>query len=412
MATVTGMTAAAMQAIRDGMVVSAGFDSANHLILTKYDGTQVDAGIVGAATTTLAGPVELATSAETQTGTDAVRAVTPAGLASIPGKKVEDLGSNSKTEAQIYADYPEGISTLYLTDGSGWSLNSGYGTVLTINLDSDRCEQTFYARAGGASGIPRAWMRFHHSSDGGGGWTPWREVSFMSTLTAASYTQATALNSYPAGWSRLYYTTATGGSWDFTGMAGEVLTWYDSATAFARQTFTQHSAGSSNTPEVWFRTADGTSSWSSWRKQNSTPGAWPIYTPTWTTDSGLHIPTFGNAVVACKWTKTNRMATVKFSVTFGSSTNFNSGGSTDNWVFGLPVAAANSTDDTIGFLEMYQSGTANGLARAKLYSTTGFKLNIIAGSTANINSDVDASQPFTWASGNTLRGLLTYETAS
>jgi hypothetical protein len=85
MATVTGMTAAAMQAIRDGTVVSAAFDSANHLILTKHDGTTVDGGALGAATTTLAGPVALATNAQTQSGSSTNLAVTPAGLASLPG---------------------------------------------------------------------------------------------------------------------------------------------------------------------------------------------------------------------------------------------------------------------------------------------------------------------------------------
>lgn len=83
MATVTGMTAAAMEAIRDGTVVSAAFDSANHLILTKYDGSQVDAGVVADSSVTVKGLVELATTAETTTGTDTVRAVTPSGLAAV-----------------------------------------------------------------------------------------------------------------------------------------------------------------------------------------------------------------------------------------------------------------------------------------------------------------------------------------
>ena len=83
MATVTGMTAAAMQAIRDGTVVNGHFDSAGHLILTKYDETQIDVGAVLASSTTQAGIVELATTSETTTGTDTVRAVTPSGLAAV-----------------------------------------------------------------------------------------------------------------------------------------------------------------------------------------------------------------------------------------------------------------------------------------------------------------------------------------
>lgn len=83
MATVTGMTAAAMIAIRDNTIVSAAFDSSNHLILTKYDGSTVDAGFVQDSSSTAKGLVELATTAETTTGTDTVRAVTPAGVAAV-----------------------------------------------------------------------------------------------------------------------------------------------------------------------------------------------------------------------------------------------------------------------------------------------------------------------------------------
>lgn len=83
MATVTGMTAAAMLAIRDNTIVSAAFDSSNHLILTKYDASTVDAGFVQDSTLTAKGLVELATTAETTTGTDTARAVTPSGLAAV-----------------------------------------------------------------------------------------------------------------------------------------------------------------------------------------------------------------------------------------------------------------------------------------------------------------------------------------
>lgn len=46
MATVTGMTAAAMEAIRDNTVVEGSINGSGHLILTKYDGSQIDAGFV------------------------------------------------------------------------------------------------------------------------------------------------------------------------------------------------------------------------------------------------------------------------------------------------------------------------------------------------------------------------------
>lgn len=46
MATITGMTSEAMQAIVDGTVASGSVNGSGHLILTKHDGTTVDAGSV------------------------------------------------------------------------------------------------------------------------------------------------------------------------------------------------------------------------------------------------------------------------------------------------------------------------------------------------------------------------------
>lgn len=87
MATVTGLTAAAMEAIRDASVVSGVIDAFGHLILTKYDGSTIDAGYMIAsvpdASTTVKGIVELATTAEVVAGIDAVRAVTPVSLATL-----------------------------------------------------------------------------------------------------------------------------------------------------------------------------------------------------------------------------------------------------------------------------------------------------------------------------------------
>lgn len=86
MGTVDGLTKTRMLAIEAASVVSGAVDSGTgHLILTKHDGTNLDAGYVWGtvvdATTTLKGIVELATNAEAIAGTDAVRAVTPAALA-------------------------------------------------------------------------------------------------------------------------------------------------------------------------------------------------------------------------------------------------------------------------------------------------------------------------------------------
>ena len=84
MATVTGKTAAAMDAIMDDVIVSATIDGSGHLILTQHGGGTIDAGaVLGSvpnATTSVLGVVELATDAETTTGTDTTRAITPSNL--------------------------------------------------------------------------------------------------------------------------------------------------------------------------------------------------------------------------------------------------------------------------------------------------------------------------------------------
>lgn len=85
MAEVTGMTAAAMAEIRDTTVVNGDIDEFGHLILIQHDGTQIDAGSIrgsfDAATETVAGIVELATTVEAAAGVDTSRAVTAAGVA-------------------------------------------------------------------------------------------------------------------------------------------------------------------------------------------------------------------------------------------------------------------------------------------------------------------------------------------
>ena len=271
MATVTGMTAAAMQSIRDGTVVDGHFDSAGHLILTKYDGTQIDAGVMIDTNTATKGIVELATATEVTTGTDNSRAVTPFGLASVTSTINSRLSTleaptlvTGITEVALPSAYPVGVSIMNIGSLNLWaSFPSGYGTVVTTKLLTDRCFQVVYNLAGGTVGI-EAMMRTHHSTNGGGGWTAWQRVIVMNTLVPGSFTQSTAFTSYPQGMSRLYYTTATSSAWAaFAGTAGEVQT-YREGTDFARQTFIQHSGGSSNSSGMMIRTANSASGWSAW----------------------------------------------------------------------------------------------------------------------------------------------------
>jgi len=307
-ATVTVVTAERTLEIEATSIVDGAIDASGHLILTRHDGMPIDMGAVsgmqtydgvgyskvdafsyigsidpGAVpdssvwydTNDVAGPissdtkkglVELATSAETTAGTDNTRAVTPAGLAAVPGHKVQILTENSITETAAPAAYPNGISLMALTTGSGWSVNNGFGSVMTINTETDRAVQIAYSNPGG-TGTPRSWFRQYHSTNNGGGWTTWSMYDSTYSLTPGSFSQSTGLSSYPNGWSRLYCTTITSSGWDFAGKAGEVRTYTD-GTDFGWQEWTKHTGGTTAGVETerWVRSANSASGWTRWRK--------------------------------------------------------------------------------------------------------------------------------------------------
>lgn len=122
MATVTGLTAARMLTIEAASVVGGHIDVDGHLILEKYDESEIDAGYMLAslpdATTTVKGKVELATDAEAITGTDTVRAVTPSALSAKLADLISNLASSLAItgEIKIWAGF---------TPPAGWELCNG-----------------------------------------------------------------------------------------------------------------------------------------------------------------------------------------------------------------------------------------------------------------------------------------------
>lgn len=266
MPTVTSFTADRLAALEASTVVDGHISESGFLILVQHDGTEIDAGsildAVPSASTDLKGLVELATSAETLAGSDSSLAVTPAGLASIPGDKVQVLTSNSIAESGAPALYPYGVSLMGLLTGSGWTPNSGVGTLITVKAVDDRVNQSFYTNGGGSRPVGY-WVRTYHPSLGSGGWTTWAMVDTTNNLVSSSFAQSTALSSYPEGKSRLYYTSSSN-SWDFSGKAGEVVT-ERRGDDFARQTWTKHQGGTGGDTEVWIRTANAANGWSRWK---------------------------------------------------------------------------------------------------------------------------------------------------
>lgn len=125
MATATVPTKAYVDAELDNTVVDAAFDGSGDLIMTLRDTTTINAGAPTLSTpdasTTVKGIVELATSAETETGTDLVRAVTPAGLdaaltANVPGKvPAASATVQGKVELATDAEATTGTDTVRAT---------------------------------------------------------------------------------------------------------------------------------------------------------------------------------------------------------------------------------------------------------------------------------------------------------
>src|SRR5678809_1798656 len=105
MATVQSMNLTRLTALEDATVIDGYINGSGDLILVQHDSTEINAGsalpLMPDASETVKGKVELATTAETITGTDAVRAVTPAGLqakvASDTAQGIVELATSAET---------------------------------------------------------------------------------------------------------------------------------------------------------------------------------------------------------------------------------------------------------------------------------------------------------------------------
>jgi hypothetical protein len=140
-------------------------------------------------------------------------------------------------------------------------------------------------------------------------------------------------------------------------------------------------------------------------------GAWSSWTPIWSTSTGLHTPSFGNAVVTGTYVRIGRMLFFSLAVTFGSTTNFGTSVTTaDNWIFSLPAsltasAAFAGTQQICGMGRASQSsGATIPFAVRSDGGGTNFTLDTSGGrqdAVALTNTGaVDSLTPWTWAVNN------------
>lgn len=187
MAAITGLTAARMLSIEGASVVSGTINAAGHLILTKKDGTTIDAGsalpALPDASTTQKGIVELATGAETDAGTDSTRAATPASLVK---KLVTYIDGTLFGDTTPTANYPNGVSLLYIdntTATAKWPTFAGkWGILSTVNWNGGDTYQT-WTRLSSGGATPELWTRAGNNANG---WTSWQRVILNADLVVTN----------------------------------------------------------------------------------------------------------------------------------------------------------------------------------------------------------------------------------
>ncbi|MFL4904812.1 hypothetical protein ACJ6WF_16895 [Streptomyces sp. MMS24-I2-30] len=155
---------------------------------------------------------------------------------------------------------------------------------------------------------------------------------------------------------------------------------------------------------------------SSWDTYLKAPGAWTAWTPAWSTSTGLHLPSFGNAVIDCRYSKLGRTVLYYMHIVFGTTTNFGSGATAaDNWTLSIPVPAATS-GISIGTASIEpghstRASTAMAQVNTDLTTTSIYMTSPrVDGTTAT--GVIDSVSPFTWGSGMRLEVSGQYEAAS
>lgn len=145
---------------------------------------------------------------------------------------------------------------------------------------------------------------------------------------------------------------------------------------------------------------------------------WQDWTAVWTTSTGNNSPSLGNAVVTSRYAVSATTVFFNLNITFGTTTSFGGGTSSDNWRFSLPVTAAGVLL-IAGYGELADSsaGISSRMGtRIRLTTTTTMEIEMasaridaVAVSGAGL---IDAVSPWTWATGDTIRAFGEYEAAA
>lgn len=166
--------------------------------------------------------------------------------------------------------------------------------------------------------------------------------------------------------------------------------------------------------EIWREDYYALKTNGTWDATNFPSGEWTYLYPSWTTSSGINIPSFGNANIQLWWTRTGRLITCQFNFTFGTTTSYGGGTFSDNWRFGIPVQAA-QTQDCVGFADAQSSTNHRVTCRVAMLTVNSFSLDVCSPAVDQValanTGVVDAVTPWTWASNTNhiIRGSFSYQ---
>lgn len=143
------------------------------------------------------------------------------------------------------------------------------------------------------------------------------------------------------------------------------------------------------------------------------------FTPTWDTTTGSNVPSYGNAVLNCRYSQSGDLIVAHYDITFGSTTNFGAAPTaSDDWIFSLPVDALDGAVIVQAVGDLVLGTTAGGAritGRARLHDKSNVKIDISnarldAGAIgAGNRGTADSISPFTFNSGSSVKGVIEYE---
>lgn len=125
---------------------------------------------------------------------------------------------------------------------------------------------------------------------------------------------------------------------------------------------------------------------------------WTTYTPSWTASSVN--PSIGNGTISGKYLQAGKFVVAAVDITMGSTTTYGTG----SWQVSLPVATADALG--AGAAILYDGSTAANRKPGACYRSASSQVQFLGDT-----GIVDATNPFTWATGDVLRFTFTFEAA-